>query len=183
MAGREKGEDPGGLKRWGGMLLLLVLLAVAVRLYRTYITVEVLSNSMAPTLVKGDRVLVNIMAYRKESPKRGDVVYMRDPLRRGETEIKRVVGLPGEWVAIVEGRVLVRREGSSTWRALEEPYVRHNISERPAMWFVPEGHVFVLGDNRERSEDSRDWGPVPLNLVMGKVVYRYSPWSRRGPVR
>ena len=182
MRGEKGRRSGGGLKRWGTLLFLLILLAVAVRLYRTYISVEIGSNSMAPTLVRGDKVLVNVMAYRKRPPQRGDIVYMRDPVRKEETEVKRVVGLPGEWVAIVGGRVYIRR-GRSGWTPLDEPYVKNNIVERPMRWFVPEGHIFVLGDNRERSEDSRDWGPVPLDLVIGRVVYRYSPWSRHGPVR
>lgn len=167
----------GGLKRWVLLLFLFLLLAFAVRLYRTYISVGILSNSMAPTLFRGDMVIVNVTAYRKEFPKRGEVVYMRDPVRGKGTEVKRVVGLPGETVAIVGGRVYING------RLLEEPYVKHNIVERPMMWVVPKGHVFVLGDNRKRSEDSRDFGPLNVRLIMGKVVYIYSPWDRRGPVR
>jgi len=180
MGGERRPE--GRLKRWALLLFLLSLLAFVAELRRTYTTVEVTSNSMAPTLLKGDRVLVNLRAYKREPPKRGDIVCLLDPIRDGEMEVKRVVGLPGEWVAIVGGRVFVGREGLS-WMALDEPYVKHNIVERPAMWFVPRGHVFVLGDNRGRSEDSRDWGPVPVRLIRGKVVYRYLPWERRGPVR
>ncbi len=160
----------------GPLLFLLIILALCARLYHHYASVGITSDSMAPTLMAGDKVIVDKMAYLKSPPKRGDIVVFEDPRGGGELLTKRVIGLPGEWVLILKGTVFING------RPLSEPYVKHNIRERPQAWFVPKGYVFVLGDNRACSEDSRDFGPIEIRRIRGKVVWRYAPLSRWGKV-
>ncbi|MCR4425192.1 MAG: signal peptidase I [Firmicutes bacterium] len=130
--------------------------------------------SMEPTLHDGERLLVNKFVYRFSSPKRGNIVVFRYPYNPSRMFIKRVIGLPGEVVQVAGGIVYVNGQ------SLEEPY----IYERPYREFgpavVPEGRVFVLGDNRNMSQDSTDEtvGMVPLGNIEGKAFFVYWPPSR-----
>lgn len=132
------------------------------------------SESMAPTLQAGDSVLVNKFVYRFTAPERGDVVLFQDAEDRAT--IKRVVGLPGDRVAVWDGVLRVNTEPR------REPYVDYALAD--STFFgpeeVPEGHVFVMGDNRTNSEDSRTFGPVPEEDLRGKVVFRLWPPGRAG---
>jgi len=148
------------------LLLSLVLFSV-INAISARIRIE--SISMQPTLFAGDFVIVNKMAYKLGHPSRGDVIVFRYPPDPGrEPYIKRVIGLPGDTVRIAGGRVYVNGA------ALEEPY----ISAAPAYegtWKVPDDALFVLGDNRNSSSDSHQWGMVPLENVIGKAVVVYWP--------
>ncbi len=148
------------------LLLSLVLFSV-INAVSARIRIE--SISMQPTLYAGDFVIVNKLAYKLGQPDRGDVIVFRfppDPQR--EPYIKRVIGLPGDTVRITDGKVYVNDT------LLEEPY----ISAPPAYegsWNVPDDSLFVLGDNRNSSSDSHQWGMVPLENVIGKAVVVYWP--------
>ena len=127
---------------------------------------RVSSGSMAPTLRAGDHVLVDKLAYRIGDPRRGDLVAFRGV---GDgVMIKRAVGLPGDTVAVRDG-VLHVNGGR-----VAEPYVNRELNE--SNFFgperVPEGHVFVMGDRRGNSEDSRLFGPVRREDLIGRVLLR-----------
>lgn len=147
--------------------LLSVLLFLAINAISARIRIE--SISMQPTLYEGDFVMVNKLAYKFGSPARGDVIifhYPPDPDR--EPYIKRVIGLPGDHVRVQDGMVHIN--GSP----IQEPY----ISAPPAYsgeWIIDENMVFVLGDNRNHSSDSHNWGTVPLENVIGKALVVYLP--------
>jgi signal peptidase I len=151
------------------------------------------SKSMYGTLRINDRVLVDRLAYRLGDIKRGDVVVFRWPLDRKITFIKRVIGLPGDALALDSGRVFVN--GSP----LSEPYVVKShgraaptlagavaVPAGAAPWSlqhaytVPAGHFFMMGDNRTLSDDSRDWGCVPRGDIIGKAMLIYWPPGRLG---
>jgi len=127
------------------------------------------ANSMAPALVAGDQIVANAWAYRLGQPQRGDVVVFRHPQMPQITYVKRLIGLPGERVAIRGGTVFI--DG----KALVEPYVLDRPEDRKpstaemAERVVSEGEVFVLGDNRNNSNDSRYWGMVPVGNLVGKA--------------
>lgn len=130
---------------------------------------RVSSGSMAPTLRAGDHVLVDKLAYRIGDPRRGDLVAFRGV---GEgVMIKRAVGLPGDTVAVRDG-VLHVNGGRVT-----EPYVNYELND--SNYFgperVPEGSVFVMGDHRENSRDSREFGPVHRENLVGRVLLRIWP--------
>jgi signal peptidase I len=133
-------------------------------------------TSMEPSLHEGERVVVSKLAFRTAQPGRGDVVVFRFPADQRLRFIKRVIGLPGETVAIHDGQVLVNG------RPLVEPYlVDETLGDFPSVK-VPAGHYFVLGDNRPNSRDSRypEVGMVPARNFVGKAVAIYWPLSLAG---
>jgi signal peptidase I len=160
------------------------------------------SESMVPTLAVGQRVLVDRVSPRFSEPSRGDIVVFNPPTGaeegtcgdlgnpadrscpqpnnvRSETNfIKRVVGLPGDRVKVMDGQVIVNG------RPQNEPYVRPDrdcpICDLPQEIRVPPGHFFMMGDNRGASADSREWGPVPEEWVIGRAFFTYWPLPRLG---
>jgi signal peptidase I len=164
-------DQPGKLKRTLldiiETILLSLLLYFGINAVSARIRVE--SISMLPTLEAGNYVIVNKLAYKFGKPSRGDIIIFRyppDPQR--EPYIKRVIGLPGDVVRVSGGVVYVN----------EQPLVEPYISAPPdyeGNWTVPQGYLFVLGDNRNRSSDSHSWGMVPFENVIGKAWIVYWP--------
>jgi signal peptidase I len=148
------------------LVLFLFVNAVSAR-------IRVDSYSMEPTLYRGNFVMVNKLAYRLGTIERSDVIVFRYPPNPQEQYIKRVIGLPGDQVLIRDGKVMVNGE------LLAEPYLQVKTA-RGGEWQVPAGELFVLGDNRNNSSDSRVWGMVPLENVIGKAVLVYWPPERWG---
>lgn len=151
--------------------LIAFLLFIVVNLVTARIRVE--GISMEPSLHDGEFVVVNKLAYRWQEPERGDIIvfyFPSDPRRRF---IKRVIGLPGDTVTIRDGQVLIN--GS----ILEEPY----LDEEPQYhgeWRIAPIEVFVLGDNRNNSSDSQNWGPLDINEIIGKAMLVYWPMDTFG---
>jgi signal peptidase I len=119
---------------------------------------------MEPHIRSGEYVLINTFAYRIGAPHRGEIVAFRHDGGAREVFIKRVVGLPGEHIRIDRGRVYVDGQ------ALDEPYVRDGDDRSFPEILVPQSSVYVLGDNRANSEDSRVFGPVPDDRLIGRAV-------------
>jgi signal peptidase I len=124
--------------------------------------------SMEPTLHNGEFVIVNKLAYKFGEPKHGDVIVFRYPRDPEQEYIKRIIGLPGDRIRIVNGEVYVNDE------LIDEPYIAA-APRYQSEWRVPEGSLFVLGDNRNNSSDSHNWGPVPMEYVIGKALFVYWP--------
>ena len=138
---------------------------------------------MQPSLAVGQYVLVSRMAYRRRSPSRGDLVVLRQPRQPERDYIKRIVGLPGECVRVESGGVFING------RQLEEPYLaaerdagagRGGNGALPKEWSLGNDSYFVMGDNRRNSDDSRSFGPLKRDLIVGKVWVRYWPRSAWG---
>ena len=151
-------------------MLETILMAVVLFLLLNAVTsrVRVYNVSMQPTLYEGNLLVVNKLAYKLGEPKRGDIIIFHYQGTLTEDYIKRVIGLPGDTIDIGGG--IVRVNG----QAITEPY----IAELPGYtgtWKVPEGELFVLGDNRNRSSDSHDWGFVKQEWVVGKAILVYWP--------
>jgi signal peptidase I len=125
---------------------------------------QVSGLSMEPHIRSGEYVVINTFAYRISAPRRGDIVAFRHEGDARAIFIKRVIGVPGDRVAIERGEVYL--DG----RKLEEPYVVHGDDRTFAPTTVPDGGVYVLGDNRAESEDSRFFGPVKDGLLVGRAV-------------
>jgi len=159
------------------------------------------SESMEPTLDVGQRVLVDRVTNHFSSFHRGDVVVFKPPkgadtdecgVERPATEpcptatpdksdtnfIKRIVGLPGDHLKVLAGRVYI--DG----KPLHEPYIRPDancdLCQEPREITIPPGHFFMMGDNRGQSADSREWGPVPKQWIIGKAFFTYWPPGRVG---
>jgi len=130
--------------------------------------VRVQKISMEPTLVPGEILLVNKLAYRFGNIERGDIITFQYPLNTEMDYVKRVIGLPGDEVNVSGGKVFVNGI------ELEEPYISAP-PEYEGTWNVPEDSLFVLGDNRNPSADSHVWGFVPLQNVIGKAFAVYWP--------
>jgi len=128
-------------------------------------------QSMEPCLHENERVIIDLVSLRWREPHRGEIVVLRLAGRHSDPLIKRVIGLPGDTVAIQGGKVLVNGE------ALDEPYLDQITPGHMSAKVVPEAHVFVLGDNRGASNDSRYFGMVPYESILGRAWLRYWPPS------
>ena len=157
-----------------GCLLNLILIAViciatlvvvpfAVRLVR------VQGDSMAPALEGGQVLLVNRLAYRFSPPQRGDIVVIQSPADASAVVVKRIVGLPGERLSIRQGVISVNDA------PLDEPYLVEQTTDEYGPESVAGGTVFVLGDHRSVSNDSREWGGVPVGNIIGRVEFSVWP--------
>ncbi len=130
--------------------------------------VRVENISMEPTLNPGEFILVNKLAVKLNDVNRGDIIVFHFPQNPKEDYIKRVIGLPGDSIVIRANNVYVNNQ------EITEPYVAAEPAYNGS-WVVPEGNLFVLGDNRNQSSDSHSWGYVPMNLVVGKALVIYWP--------
>jgi signal peptidase I len=133
--------------------------------------------SMEPTLWTGERLFVSKLTFRLGTPKRGDVVMFKYPLNPNKDYVKRVVAVGGDTVEMRLGRVYVNGQ------QVQEPYIHFAGLYSMNALTVPEGTIFVMGDNRVNSEDSRDFGPVKLSLVRGKAVFRVWPLKSAGFIK
>jgi len=169
-------------KKGGGALEYLVILLVSFALVFGFVRPFVMeafwipSGSMIPTLEIGDRVLVNKFIYRFTEPKRGDIVVFTSVDNPKEDLIKRVVGVPGDKIAVRGGKLFLNGEPQ------KEPYTNKKLPDRSffARTTVPKGHVFVMGDNRGNSADSRVFGPLPKKNIEGEAFLRFWPPDRIG---
>lgn len=157
---------------------LLISLALFVVINTVSARIRVESVSMRETLTPGDFVLVNRLAYEMMGFEtsdigRGDVVVFNPPFVSEEPYVKRVIGLPGEVVSIKDGKVYINDV------LVQEPYIRTG-SHTNGNWQVPEGEIFVMGDNRNNSSDSRSWGTVPVENIIGKALFVYWPINQWG---
>lgn len=139
-------------------------------------------QSMEPTFVDGDYLIVDELSYRFREPQRGEVVVFRFPLDEDQYYIKRIVGLPGETIEVESGRLYSIPQGSETREPLAEWWYRE-LSGRllPGEDFqvkIPEESYFVLGDNLTASYDSRRWGALPRKDIVGRVWLRVFPLER-----
>jgi signal peptidase I len=143
------------------VILFLVINTVSAR-------VRVDGVSMLPTLQNGEFVLVNKLAYRMGTPSRGDIIVFRSTTSTDLDLIKRIIGIPGDKISIQNGRVIINGQ------TLSEAYIAA-IPNYRGDWQVPDGYLFVLGDNRNDSSDSHLWGFLPEKNVIGKALVIYWP--------
>lgn len=154
-------------------LILSVILFAGINAISARIRVD--GSSMEPSLHSGEFVIVSKLSYRIGSPHIGDVIVFHFPRDPEQEYIKRVIGLPGDHVEVKNGSVYVNGQ------RLDENYIAadpaYNITRD-----VPEDALFVLGDNRNNSSDSHNWGPVPLDFVVGKAIFVYWPPTNWGVI-
>ena len=147
-------------------LLLALILFFAINAMSARVRVD--GFSMRPTLEDGEFVLVSKLSYLFGKTQRGDIIVFHFPLDPKEELIKRVIGLPGDHVSVKAGVLYVNDQ------KITEPYIAATPSYSGS-WLVDEGQLFVLGDNRNNSNDSKDWGLLPYKNVVGKAVLIYWP--------
>jgi signal peptidase I len=136
----------------------------------------VVGASMDPTFSTGQFLLVDRLTYDFKAPQRDDVIVFKYPNDPSQDYIKRVIGLPGETVIIQDGGVSIESTPSSTPIALNEPYIEASHASHDDLTVTLDSdHYFVMGDNRAESSDSRAWGPLPENLIIGRPLVRLMP--------
>lgn len=156
-------------------LQTLVLAGLLIVFFRTFIfqNFVVEGSSMFPTLMQGDRLIVSRLSYFVGEPARGDIIVFQYPYGPERDFVKRIIGLPGETVAIQNGQVFI--DG----RPLPpETYVQNKSSETKPPVTLADDEYFVMGDNRTGSSDSRSWGPLQQHFIIGKAWLIYFPFSR-----
>lgn len=179
--------------RWYVYLLILVLVGIALRPavvglspIRTY---RIPSGSMSPTILPGDHICVRTNSYRESEPERGDIVVYGYPKEPSREFLHRIVALPGETIRIEDKRVLINGEPLDEAHAYfaspsgsEATITTNSRQDKITEVMVPEGHYYILGDNRDNVIDSRVWGTLPKELVRGKALYVYlaEDWRRIG---
>lgn len=157
--------------------LIIAMAFIIATLWKNFVAtkIEVISGSMKDTLQIDDRLLVSKIPYYFGEPKRGDIVVFHFPDDESQVYIKRLIGLPGETVTMVEGIVYI--DG----KELKEDYVRGERMGDYGPYEVPEGEYFMMGDNRLHSGDAREWEDkyVSMKQIIGKAIFRYKPkWEK-----
>jgi signal peptidase I len=170
-------------QKWGENMIILVLALGLAFLIRTFVAEPryIPSESMFPTLEIGDRLIVEKLSYHSHPPHRGDIVVFAPPPQlqeQGYLEeqafIKRVIGLPGNTIEIKNGHVYVDRE------LLTETYIAEAPDYAMSPMIVPPDQLFVMGDNRNNSNDSHVWGFLPQSNIIGHACFRFWPIDRFG---
>ncbi len=163
---------------WETIRFILIALAIVIPI-RLYIAQPFIVSgaSMDPTFASGQYLIVDEISYRLNNPERGDVVIFKNPKNLKQYFIKRVIGLPGEKITIVgEGEVIIKSPTSDTVMVLKEPYVK--LTKNDSVEYVlGNDEYFMMGDNRAGSYDSRAWGPVKRDLLVGRALIRLFPFS------
>ncbi len=149
-------------------ILPAILIAILINLFLAQPT-RVHGQSMEPNLHTDQRLVVEKVSYRLHGPRRGDIVVFSMPQQSEELLIKRVIGLPGETVEIHDGKVYINGT------LLDEPYLTQETRGRFGPIVIPPLHVFVLGDNRSFSNDSRAFDAVPIENILGRAWLSYWP--------
>jgi len=137
--------------------------------------------SMEPTFQNGDYLIVDQLSYRFHPPMRGDVIIMRYPKDPTVFFIKRIIGLPNETVELVGSHIVIQKNGDTPSITLDQSFLDPSrVSDEYAVYTLGADEYFVMGDNRNESSDSRSWGPLPRNDVIGHAVVRLLPVTHSG---
>lgn len=168
-------EKPKEQSGWELVRFAIIALLIMVPIRMFIIQPFVVSgSSMIPTFENGNYLIVDEISYKLEDPKRYDVVVFKYPNDQKKFFIKRIIGLPGETVDISGSAVTIINKEKPAGFVLDQSYVK-NQSENNIHRELKDNEYFVMGDNRSASSDSRYWGPVPRNLLIGKALLRLWP--------
>lgn len=156
------------------IIALLIVVPIRTFLFQPFF---VRGESMTPAFENGDYLIIDEISYRFRDPQRGEVIVFRYPYDPSQRYIKRIIGLPGETVEIKEGKVTISNQ--------KEPYLLDESDYLLSDLFTPgeeiisltENEYFVLGDNRSASADSRRWGPLNRENIIGRVLFRAWPFT------
>ncbi len=177
----EKDQKPEEKKKesiWDIIKYIILALVIVIPI-RAFVAQPFLvkGRSMDPTLHQSDYLIVDELSYHLRSPKRGEVIVFKFPGNPKEHFVKRVIGLPGDTLQIINGEVTVITKDGRTLK-LDEPYVKNRSYESLEDIIVPEGSLFVMGDNRAESYDSRNWRFLPIKLTTGRALVRLYPFKK-----
>lgn len=161
---------------------IVVVLAIMVMIYLFIMSPQEINGaSMEPNFHNGEYILTNKVVYKMKEPTRGDVVIFKSPRNKEVDYIKRIIGLPGDTVGLKNNKLYVNGQ------PVEEPYLAPDVTIFGGSYLqegqeitVPEGLYFVAGDNRPHSSDSREFGPISKDDIIGQAFLRYWPFSLFG---
>lgn len=184
-------ENDGILKRlWLWFLdfieTIVIALAIFVVVYRfLFQPHQVKGNSMYDNFHDGEYLLTDKVSYRFNQPVKDDVIVFKAPMNEDYDYIKRIIGLPGDTVIIKDGSVYIngKKDDESGYLDTRVKTMPGRASTEGLMITVPSGNYFVMGDNRNNSSDSRDFGPVPQQNIVGKAWMRYWPLNEIGVIK
>lgn len=167
-----------GKNLWEIVKFVAVVLLVVIPI-RTYIAQPFIVSgaSMEPTFHNREYLIIDEISYEFRQPERGEVVVFRYPEDPDKHFIKRIIGLPGEMITISNGLITISKNGQPV--TIDEPYIREPFGGNHQTT-LGEGEYFVMGDNRLYSLDSRTWGPLPAQLITGRVLVRLFPFNEVG---
>lgn len=171
--------EPVGLFLWdlSKVVVLAMLLIIPIRLF-VFQPFVVSGSSMEPNFNNGDYLIIDEISYRLKTPERGDVVVLRYPKDPTQFFIKRLIGLPGETVVISGGKVTIQASRQTDGETLQEEYLSTGVTTVGTQTIsLGPNEYFVLGDNRAASSDSRVWGILPGDDIVGKAWVRVLPIS------
>lgn len=173
----EKTSFKRELIEWIIVIEIAVILAVVLNMF-IIVNAVIPTASMETTIMKGSRIFGNRLAYKSSSPERGDIVIFKYPDDESQLFIKRVIGMPGDTLEVVNGTVYINGE------ALEEDYLNVIPYGDYGPVTVPEGAYFMMGDNRNNSADSRFWRQpfVYEDKILGQAAFCYFPFSEMGKI-
>ncbi len=155
------------------IIAAIIVLPIRYFLFQPFI---VKGDSMVPNFHSGDYLIVDEISYRFSKPGRGDVIVLKFPLDPSQRFIKRIIGLPGEDIDIEQGKIKISKDGKDFY--LKENYLPDSLAtEGDIKINLKNDQYFVLGDNRQFSYDSRRWGVLPANDIIGRAVFRVLPIS------
>lgn len=156
------------------IIAAIIVLPIRYFLFQPFI---VSGDSMIPNFHSGDYLIIDELSYRVKTPQRGDVVVLRYPLDTSQRFIKRIIGLPGETVNIENGQITISNNGTSL--VLDEKKYLPDVlfTDGNIHLTLGEDKYFVLGDNRQASYDSRRWGALPKEDIIGRAAFRLLPVS------
>ncbi len=172
-------------QKWGENIQILLLALGLAFLIRTFVAEPryIPSESMLPTLEIGDRLIVEKLSYYSHPPHRGDIVVFAPPpqlqeqgYQEDQAFIKRVIGLPGDSISVQNGRVFVNQQ------LLTEAYIAEAPNYSMLSMIVPPERLFMMGDNRNNSNDSHIWGFLPKKNIVGHACFRFWPLERFGKI-
>lgn len=160
------------------LIRFIVIAGLIIIPFRIFIAQPFIVNgaSMNPTFETNQYLIVDQLTYRTSEPVRGDVIIFRFPLNPKDFYIKRVIGLPTETVTIEGSKVYIQKEGEEKIQ-LDEPYIEFEANNNISVT-LEEDEYFVMGDNRPNSSDSRHWGVLPKEFIVGRAYMRLLPLSK-----
>lgn len=165
---------------WIRTILLAVLFALIIKIF-VFKTTIVSGQSMYPTLAPNDRIVTEKISLYIKKPKRGDIIIFKSPLDEDQDYIKRIIGVEGDSIHLEDGKFYING------KLLEENYLKINTrtpigKNFQSSWNINNGKVFVVGDNRSNSIDSRDFGEISMDSIEGKALFRYWPIKEFGAI-
>lgn len=167
------------IRDWVLMILVAIILATLVN-SQLVVNAQIPSGSMENTIMTGDRVIGSRLTYKTKDPERFDIIVFHYPDNEEELFIKRIIGLPGETVNIIDGKVYI----DDAAEPLDDSFIAEEMKGSFGPYTVPEDCYFVMGDNRNNSHDSRFWDNpyVSRDKILGKAYFRYWPLTEMGRI-